>query len=252
MYGRSLADRLSAVTTLDDPTRRAIWDFIARSTDAVGRDAVAEEFGLPRSTAAFHLDRLADQGLLEVEYRRLSGRTGPGSGRPAKLYRRAHTEVAVSVPERHYDLAAELLASAVDRAATTQAPVAEALAEAAERAGRQLGAGRDSLAAVLEEHGFEPRTEPDGTVVLGNCPFHRLVADHPQTVCSMNLHLLRGAACACGSDPAALRLDPAPDRCCVTIREGGLAATGAAEVSPAARASRSQAPQPSVPQPSAL
>ena len=218
MERQPLAQRLSAVTTLDDPTRRALLEFVARSPEPVGKDAAAAAFGLPRSTAAFHLDRLAGQGLLDVVYRRRSGRTGPGSGRPAKLYRRADREVTVSVPERHYELAAELLAGAVERATADGVPVTEALAVAAERAGRELGTDAGGLRDVLEAHGFEPRTEPDGTVVLGNCPFHQLVADHPQTVCTMNLHLLRGAACACGADPDSLSLDPAPGRCCVTFR----------------------------------
>ncbi len=213
-----LAQRLAAVTTLDDPTRRALLAFVARNPEPVGRDAVAAAFDLPRSTAAFHLDRLVDQGLLDVVYRRLSGRTGPGSGRPAKLYRRSSREVSVSVPERHYELAAALLAAAVERSASTGMPVADALADAATDAGRSLGSGSTALRDVLEQNGFEPRTEPDGTLVLGNCPFHQLVADHPQTVCTMNLHLLRGAACACGADPDQLCLDPAPGRCCVTVR----------------------------------
>jgi predicted ArsR family transcriptional regulator len=215
---RPLAQRLAAMTALDDPTRRALLDFVARHPEPVGRDAAAEAFGLPRSTAAFHLDRLADQGLLDVVYRRRSGRSGPGSGRPAKLYQRADRETTVSVPERHYDLAAQLLAAAVDRSANTGAPVGDALADAAEQAGRALGSGAPGLREVLEGNGFEPRTEPDGTVVMGNCPFHRLVDEHPETVCTMNLHLLRGVACACGADPEALRLDPAPGRCCVTVR----------------------------------
>lgn len=213
-----LAQRLAAVTTLEDPTRRALLAFVSRSTEPVGRDAVAGAFGLPRSTAAFHLDRLVEQGLLDVVYRRLSGRTGPGSGRPAKLYQRSDREVSVSVPERHYELAATLLAAAVEQAASTGMPVTDALADAAREAGRALGAGSARLQEVLEENGFEPRSGPDGTVLLGNCPFHQLVADHPHTVCTMNLHLLRGVACACGTDPDRLCLDPAPGRCCVTVR----------------------------------
>lgn len=219
MTPRSLTDRLGAMSALDDSTRRAIWEFVSREPEAVGREAVAQRFGLPRSTAAFHLDRLADQGLLEVEYRRLSGRTGPGSGRPAKLYRRAGAEIAVSVPERHYDLAATLLADAVERSIRRSVPVDEALAEVAREAGEKLGAGEEDLTEVLESHGFEPRTEPDGTVVLGNCPFHKLVANHPETTCTMNLHLLRGAACACGVEPDALQLNPGEGRCCVTLRQ---------------------------------
>lgn len=213
-----LDERVSAVTALNDPTRRALLEFVTRSTDAVGRDTIAAQFDLPRSTAAFHLDRLAEQGFLHVEFRRLSGRTGPGSGRPAKLYRRAAGEVSISVPERHYDLAANTLAAAVERSTHDDVPVADALAETAHDAGHTLAADAASFNDVLETHGFEPRTEDDGTLVMGNCPFHRLVADHPETTCTMNLHLLRGAACACGADPDSLELNPAPGRCCVTVR----------------------------------
>lgn len=217
MDERPLSQRVAAVTALDDPIRRALLEFVARNAEPVSRDVAATAFQLARSTAAFHLDRLAEQGLLDVVYRRLSGRTGPGSGRPAKLYRRSTREVSVSVPARQYDLAARLLAAAVERAANTGGPVTDALADAAESAGRELGAAAGSLREVLEATGFEPRTAPDGTVELANCPFHQLVADHPQTVCTMNLHLLRGAACACGADPDSLRLDPGEGRCCVTI-----------------------------------
>jgi predicted ArsR family transcriptional regulator len=65
--------------------------------------------GLPRATAAFHLDRLVEEDLLDVSYQR---RTGPGAGRPAKLYRRSPHQVAVSLPQRRYDLAGQLLSSA--------------------------------------------------------------------------------------------------------------------------------------------
>jgi predicted ArsR family transcriptional regulator len=156
--------------------------------------------------------------MLEVELRRLSGLTGPGYGRPAKLYHRAPGEISVSVPERHYDLAAKLLVTAVDRVARSESSVIQALAEAAHEAGSRLADGASSLDDVLESAGFEPYRQEDGTVAMANCPFHRLVDDHPDTVCTMNLNLLRGAACACGEDPELLQLDPAPGRCCVTVR----------------------------------
>ena len=107
MAPRPRPDRIAALASLaalDDPTRRAVFDFVARSATAISRDAAADALGVSRRVAAFHLDRLADQGLLAVAYRRPAGRTGPGAGRPAKLYRRIEGEVAVSVPERHYDL----------------------------------------------------------------------------------------------------------------------------------------------------
>src|SRR5947209_4526677 len=105
---------VTAVAALREPSDRALFELLAGSPVPLGRDEVAERLGLTRATAAFRLDRLAQVGLLDVEYRRRSGRTGPGAGRPAKLYRAAVAEVAASVPERHYDLAAEILSGAVE------------------------------------------------------------------------------------------------------------------------------------------
>src|SRR5262249_51369723 len=104
---------LSALATLNEPLRGRIYRHVIAQRAPVGRDAVARAVGVAGSVAAFHLDKLAGAGLLEVEFRRPPGRQGPGAGRPAKLYRRAGTEVSLSVPERHYDLVGRLLADAV-------------------------------------------------------------------------------------------------------------------------------------------
>src|ERR687886_812552 len=104
---------LEAISLLQDPARRGLYEYVASANREVSRNEAAEAVGLQRTLAAFHLDRLAGAGLLEVTYRRLTGRTGPGAGRPAKLYTRASAEYAVSLPPRQYDLAAELLAEAV-------------------------------------------------------------------------------------------------------------------------------------------
>ncbi|MDQ4008627.1 MAG: helix-turn-helix domain-containing protein, partial [Actinomycetota bacterium] len=108
--------QVAAVAALDEPTRRRLYDHVVRQPQPVSRDDAAAAVRLPRSTAAFHLDRLVDEGLLDVAYERRSGRTGPGAGRPAKLYRRGEREVAVILPGRRYDLAGELLAAAVEDA----------------------------------------------------------------------------------------------------------------------------------------
>ena len=167
----------------------------------VSRDQAAAGAGVPRHTAKFHLDKLVADGLLETEFRRLTGRRGPGAGRPAKLYRRSPREVAVTLPPRRYELAAQIMAAALDRGG---AP--EALAAAAADVGRRAG-------ATLESLGYEPH-ERAGVVELLNCPFHALAREHTALVCGMNLHLV-GALLA-GSDRRVV-LDPAPGRCCVTV-----------------------------------
>jgi predicted ArsR family transcriptional regulator len=212
---RPLADRVAAVTALDDPVRRALLDLVSRSDTAVSRDEAAEALGLTRRAAAFHLDRLADEGLLTVEFRRLTGRTGPGAGRPSKLYRRAADEVAVTIPERRYDLAGELLAAAVEASTRSGEPARDALMRLAADAGRGMGAASGRFENVLERNGFEPRADGAGGIVLGNCPFHRLAQRHTDIVCHLNLEFLRGAAEGADDHEHTVVLDPDVGRCCV-------------------------------------
>jgi predicted ArsR family transcriptional regulator len=214
--------KVSAVAALAEPTRRRLYDHVAAQPAAVSRDEAAAAVAVPRATAAFHLDRLVGDGLLEVHFERRSGRTGPGAGRPAKLYRRAECAVEVSFPERHYDLAGDLLAAAMAEAEESGESPRAALARLAYERGRQLGEeappadGRAGALRVLEEHGFEPRTE-DGTVTLANCPFHVLAREHTELVCGMNLRLLQGVVDGVGSAQLEPRLEPSPGRCCVRL-----------------------------------
>jgi predicted ArsR family transcriptional regulator len=225
MVPRPFPDRVAAVAALDDPARRAVFDLVNRAESAVSRDAAADALGVSRRVAAFHLDRLAEQGLLVVEYRRPPGRSGPGAGRPAKLYRRSEDEVAVSVPQRHYELAGGLLAAAVTESIDTGAPVQEALRRTAYDAGRTIGAAAGSLPAALTDAGYDPRPQGNdsGAVVLHNCPFHRLAQQFTALVCEMNLQLLRGIADGAGDSSYRAELDPGPGRCCVRLRPAGAA-----------------------------
>jgi predicted ArsR family transcriptional regulator len=208
---------LVAITALGDSTRRALYDLVAASATPVGRDQAADALGIARTTAAFHLDRLVASGALEVEYRRLSGRTGPGSGRPAKLYRRAAAELRVSLPPRAYDLAGELLAAAIERADRSGEAVRDALDEVALEAGRELGAGAKTLEATLVEVGYEPRDDGAGGLALVNCPFHRLAASHTDVICRTNVCLIRGIADATGERERDVVFAPDAESCCVRI-----------------------------------
>jgi predicted ArsR family transcriptional regulator len=207
---------LGVLAALGEPTRRALYAYVVAQDRAVSRDEAASATGTKRATAAFHLDRLVDDGLLEARFARVSGRSGPGAGRTAKLYARARRQIAVSLPPRRYEIAAEVLASALEATEREAAPVGEAVAHAAGQAGRQIATGGVDLAEVLTRSGYEPKQGPDGRIHLANCPFHDLLARHVDLVCAMNLHLLRGLIGELGSCAQA-RLDPAEGRCCVTI-----------------------------------
>jgi predicted ArsR family transcriptional regulator len=213
---------VAAVAALAEPTRRRLYDHVVRQSQPVTRDDAAAALELPRATAAFHLDRLVDEGLLDIGYERRTGRTGPGAGRPAKLYRRAECSVSVSLPERRYDLAGRLLADAMADADVSGEPPRAALERRARQRGRELGAAvsgepaEQAVLRVLEDQGFEPRLE-DGVITLANCPFHALAQEHTELVCGMNLHLLDGVLESVPSSGLVARLQPAPGRCCVRM-----------------------------------
>jgi predicted ArsR family transcriptional regulator len=229
-----LASRAAAIGALADPVRRALYQHVVAQPDGVGREQAAAAVGVPPHTAKFHLDRLAAEGLLDVEFRRLSGRTGPGAGRPAKLYRRARSEVAVSLPERRYDLVGDILATALEHVGTG-APWDAAVHRAAHaegvRAGDTARAAADAAAAgteperladALEQHGYEPRVD-ESEIVLTNCPFDALAQRHTALVCGLNVDYVQGVADGLGCADAHARLEPTPGQCCVRIATAGRA-----------------------------
>lgn len=217
---------VASVAALGEPVRRDLYRYVVSQDEPVSREAAAAATGIAHHVAKFNLDKLVAEGLLEVEYRRPPGRGGPGAGRPAKLYRRAARDISVSLPERRYDLAGQVLAEAVTVAARDGVPVGDALRAAARTTGRVLGEERGpgdaplDLVSVLARNGYEPRTV-DGEVVLANCPFHRLAGQYTELVCGMNLDLIDGLLTVVGAQGRCARLDPGPGRCCVTIGKPG-------------------------------
>lgn len=219
----AFASRVTKLGALADPVRRRLYRFVASQPDAVSRDQAADGVDLPRHTAKFHLDRLVEEGLLVPEFRRLTGRSGPGAGRPAKLYRRSHAEVSVSLPVRRYDLAGQLLAEALQRT-LDGTPVREATAGAVRRAARAVVASYPPsarkplrrLVQVLGELGYEPREE-DGAVALGNCPFARLVEEHQPLVCGLNRDFVSTLASDLGCDGRVVPATPEGPGCCVRV-----------------------------------
>ena len=224
-FDSDLERRIAGVAALEQPLRRDLHRLLADGAWR-SRDDAASALGVPRSVAAFHLDKLAEAGVVEVRFERTSGRQGPGAGRPSKLYRRAAEELAASIPERRYDLAGSILASAVASSARTGRPVRDCLREAARAAGRDAGdaAGdergdaRGAVIDALARYGYEPEGGRRKEIALANCPFHRLAEDERELVCGMNLDFVSGLLEAL--DPRgrlSARLDPAPGQCCVRI-----------------------------------
>ena len=221
-------DDVASLGSLADSSRRALYEFVSRQAEPAGRDEAAAAVGLGRALAAYHLDRMVEDGLLEVSFARRTGRTGPGAGRPAKLYRRAVREFTISLPPRDYELAARIFADAVDSEPTGRAQAAlqasarafgcEVAAEVTRRVSSRSSESRRLavLEEVLSERGYEPFRDNGGVVRLRNCPFDRLADAHRQTVCGMNLALLEAAAASPKGTLEAV-LDPRPGLCCVAL-----------------------------------
>lgn len=215
---------VNAFVSLGDERRRALYDYVAAQRRPVGRDEAAAAAGIGRPLAAYHLDRLAEAGLLDVVFARPEGRRGPGAGRPAKLYLRSEQALAAQAPARDYALVARLLAETVERGGPEQAVAAR---EVAREEGRRLGAelSRDGdLEAELAARGYEPRREPDGALRLANCPFHAVSSSHPQVVCGLNHAFLEGVLEGAGVSDRTAELDPCDDCCCVVVRPRASAA----------------------------
>jgi predicted ArsR family transcriptional regulator len=215
---REIDEGLRRLASLDEPIRRRLFDHVRRSLGPVGREEAAEAVGIGRSLAAYHLDKLAQEGLLSITYRRPEGRGGPGAGRPAKLYTAPDSELSVSVPARDYEFVAHLLAEAaeIDPSGKTRA----GLRAIATRNGRRLGEGLrgEALIDALAMRGYEPFEDEAGVIRLANCPFHRLAVDHRDLVCGMNRAYLGGLLEALHRDDVTANLEPEPGRCCVAIR----------------------------------
>jgi predicted ArsR family transcriptional regulator len=219
--------QISAVAALDEPTRRRLYDHVVRQPSPVSRDEAAAALGLPRTTAAFHLDKLADEDLLDVIYQRRTGRTGPGAGRPAKLYQRSPHHTAVLLPQRHYELAGRLLAGALAHAEHSGDSPRTILDQRAYEMGKELGNTarsatgnndtRDTALQVLETYGFEPRAQGDD-VTLVNCPFHALAQDYTELICGMNQYLLNGLLDSLAPTGLTAHLRPTPPHCCVRLQ----------------------------------
>jgi predicted ArsR family transcriptional regulator len=221
-------DDLAAVALLAEPARRALYELVRSRDDAVGREEAAHALGISVKLAAFHLDRMAEAGLLDVSYRRLTGRVGPGAGRPAKLYRPSARRISVSIPTTNYQLASQLMATALSGKQAAAGGGPTAVRQAAATYGRRLGEGiraqfrskrsrRAALTERLADLGFEPQQVKPTELVLRNCAFADLAESHRDLVCGMNAALVAGVLE--GAELTTLQAvgGPSETTCCVRV-----------------------------------
>lgn len=229
MTRKALQAEIASVAALGDPIRRRLYEYVAGQSELVSRDMAAAGVEIARHVVKFHLDKLEEEGLLETEYRRPSGKKGPGAGRPTKYYRRSSREISVSLPQRQYDLAARVLAQAITASQLDNIPISLALEKSATTFGQRMAQEVESklegdsskknltiaISEVLDEHGYEPRNQGD-CLVLANCPFHSLATEYTTLICGINHNLLSALI---NDLPRSFSADltPAPGRCCVSL-----------------------------------
>jgi predicted ArsR family transcriptional regulator len=223
---------VAKAAVLADDLRREIYAYIRLAGEPVTREDVAKAAGISWRLAAFHLEKLLEQGLLASHYARPPGRGGPGAGRSAKYYKPSDVQIEISIPDRRYELVGELLVDAINSEKR-----GESARDAAERVARDRGRliGRRARTSrklkrpgseraiavmrdVLAEHGYEPHEDEDGVIALRNCPFHSLARQSPDLVCAMNRSFLDGVLRGMGNETVDAVLACKPGDCCVTIR----------------------------------
>jgi predicted ArsR family transcriptional regulator len=186
-----------------DPTRRNIYRHLRSCEAPQSASEVAGVFGLHRTVARAHLEKLGELGLVSTSTRRR-----PGGGRPAKIYAVTDARLEVMLPPRRYERLARLLLQLVqdslepEAAASAASDIGRAYGEqvAAEYAG---GDGRSpvrlSPRAVLDwmdmaGYGVALASNGDGQTVIEvhNCVYRELSQDYPDVVCAFDRSMLCG------------------------------------------------------------
>jgi predicted ArsR family transcriptional regulator len=194
-----------------DPTRRAIYGHLRLAGEPLTASEVAGSFGLHRTVARAHLEKLGGVGLLVTGTRRRAG-----GGRPAKTYSLSGERLEIMLPPRRYERLSRQLLRLIDaslereRAADVAFDFGRAFGE--ETASAIAGNGKSGHAAALSPHAVAAwmdeagyavavSEDPAGPVVfeVRNCVYKELAEEFPDIVCPFD----RGTVCGMLGVPAA-------------------------------------------------
>jgi predicted ArsR family transcriptional regulator len=94
---------VDALSGIAQPELREVVLFVRSQAGPVSADDLAAHFRIHRTVARGRLERLVDAGLLDAAFERRSGRSGPGAGRPTKLYSVRPETTTLEFPRRRYE-----------------------------------------------------------------------------------------------------------------------------------------------------
>lgn len=216
---------MSGMTTLQqqaralgDPTRHAIFRYVADADDPVGVAELTDQFGLHHNAIRQHLTKLLDAGLVtETKVQRR------GPGRPHLVYAvdpRAQSRWDVPGP---YERLSMLLAEIIRTGDSPQ--------EVGRRAAAQYRTGAtdsteviDDLVGTMARLGFEPDVSRRGKrvdIVVATCPFASAALADPDIVCALHRGLAEGLTEGTGVVVEGLvTKDPRHARCRLRVLDG--------------------------------
>jgi predicted ArsR family transcriptional regulator len=186
-----------------DPTRRGIYRHLRACETPQSASEVADVFGLHRTVARAHLEKLTEMDLVSTATRRR-----PGGGRPAKIYAVTDARLEIMLPPRRYERLARLLLRLIDE--TLEPDVAVATAGVLGRAyGEQTaedfgGSGSEGPARLsppavmdwmdLSGYGATLASNGNGETVIEvrNCVYRELSQEFPEVVCAFDRGMLCG------------------------------------------------------------
>lgn len=204
MDTKSLSQSIGDLTSsLGDPTRRGIYIAVREAPEPATASQIADLFSIHPNVARHHLDRLAEDGYLEITRKRPPGKSGPGAGRPAKCYTATTKEIELHFPARRYDLLSELLVRVIEHIDPGN------LSEIAAMVGREYGKEIADEIGVPDESGFDMAVSAVARAMTGmgfttdsdadtrrlltsHCPFAATAAKHPEVVCSLDRGIVSG------------------------------------------------------------
>lgn len=203
---------------LGDPTRYAVFRFVADARRRVDVAELTANFALNHNAIRQHLAKLVDARLLEEATLR-----GAGRGRPRYTYGvhpAADSRWGVTGP---YERLSLLLTETLR---TGDEPV-EIGRRFGSRAGSEASPENDPLehlVGVMARQGFDPEVRRRGRrveVVLRVCPFETAALSDPDTVCGIHLGMAEGLAGLTGGRLTVEELvphDPRRAKCRLRLR----------------------------------
>src|SRR3954454_156121 len=220
---RDSEQQLEVLKALDDETRYAMYEELARSTAALSANDLADRLGIHANTVRLHLERLREVGLVDVEA------VHRGTvGRPQHLYFLSAGAPGLGFDPPAHALLAGLLAALAERVGADADEAAETGRVWGVDAGRRTRSRTclSALEAELTKLGFEPALESGGGEVSArieflHCPFRELAEAYPELVCKLRRGLCEGGVDSGGGGPVEeFATLYAPEPCHVTVGVG--------------------------------